>query len=221
MRNKNNSITSKLIYSHVVSEIAMQQLQNGYKIFTVSNCSHDAGSFDVTRELASRFADLGKRTLMINGDLYGREEVSIDGAEQKKGFSDFIREEFPIKDILTNQYKNKFFYIGRGSEIGWNKEQILCSPKVSTLFSALNNEFDVIFCATPSLSAPVSGKQLCKLSDSVILVAAMGQTKKKQIESAKEQLDELEIPISGIIATEAPKTAWEQYIGRFDGQLVK
>lgn len=218
MRNKNNYITSKLIYSHIASEIAMQQVQNRYKIFAISNCSHDAGAFDLTRELAIRFADLGKRTLMINGDLYGREEISIDGAEQKKGFSDLIMEEFSIKDILT---KNKFFYIGCGSEIGWNIERVLCSPKVSTLFSALYKEFDVIFCATPSLSAPVSGKVLCKLSDSVILVAAMGQTKKKQIESAKEQLGELGIPISGIIATEASKTAWEQYIGRFDGQLVK
>lgn len=221
MRNKNNSINSKLIYSHMTSEIAMQQIQNGYKFFAVSNCSHDAGALDVTREMAIQFADMGKRTLMINGDLYGLEEVPVNDEEQKKGFSDFLMEDLPIKDILENQYRDMLFYVSRGSKISWQKEQVLCSPKVKILLSALYDNFDIIFCVTPSLSAPVSGKQLCKLSDSVILVAAMGQTKKRQIESAKEQLDELKIPISGIIATQSKKTAWEQYIGRFDGQLIK
>lgn len=221
MRNKNNSRTSKFIYSHMTSEIAMQQIQNGYKIFAVSNCSLGAGAFDVTKELAIRFADMGKRTLMINGDLYGSEEVPRDGAEQRKGLSDFLMEDLPIKDILSNQYRNMLFYVDRGSEISRYKEQVLCSPKVNIMLSALYDKFDIIFCVTPSLSAPVSGKQLCRLSDSVILVAAMGQTKKRQIESAKAQLDILEIPVSGIIATRSSKTAWEQYIGRFDGQLMK
>lgn len=221
MRNKNISRVTKHIYSHMISELAMLQIKNGYKVFAVSNCSHDAGAFDVTKEVAIRFADMGKRTLIINGDLYGPEEIPLDGAEKKKGLSDFLMEDPPLKDILANQYRNMLFLVGRGSEVLWQKEQMLCSPKVDTLLSALYDKFDIIFCVTPALSAPVSGKQLCKLSDAVILVAAMGRTKKKQIESAKKQLDELEVPVSGIIATQAPKTAWSQYINRFDGQLMK
>ena len=61
-----------------------------------------------------------------------------------------------------------------------NKEQILCSQKTETLLSALREEYDAIFLHTPSLTAPVSGKILCRLADAVVLVVAMRKTKKAQ-----------------------------------------
>lgn len=216
MKNRENPRAAKFIYSHIVSEIDIEQSRNGYKVFAVSNCNHDAGAFAVAEELAIRFADMGKKTLMINGDVYGPEKTPLDSDDAKKGFSDFLAEDILIKDILSGPYRERFFYISRGSQRGSQKEQLLCSPKVKTLLAAFYDKCDIIFCVTPSLSAPVSGKLLCKLADAVILVAAMGQTKKEQLEAAKKQMDGLEIPISGIIATQSGKTAWEQYINRFD-----
>ena len=81
--------------------------------------------------------------------------------------------------------------------------KILCSHKLKELLERLYDAYDFIVIDTPSLSATLDSKVLCSLADSVVLVAAMEESKKKQLEDAKVQLDRLGIPISGVVATKA------------------
>ena len=85
-----------------------------------------------------------------------------------------------------------------------------------TLFSSLRNDFDIIILHTPSLTSPASGRILCRFADAAIFIAAAGRTRKSQLEAAKHWMDELNVPVAGMIATRGKKTLWNQFSRRFD-----
>lgn len=218
---KNNSREYQLMLSHMTAEIAIQQEKNGYKVFCVSNCSQEAGALEVSKELAIHFADMGRRTILINGDVCGLEKASDDNTETRKGFADILEEGHLNKEFLSHPHGDNLYYIERGNCEEAPKEQLVCSPEIPVLLTSMRDMCDILFLVTPSLSAPVSGRLLCKYADAVILVAAIGKTKKEQLESAKNQIDEIETPIAGIIATQSTRTIYDQFIEKFDRQLMK
>lgn len=206
----------KWVYGHVATELFMDQHGCGYKIFSVCDCGKEADAGSVSEELAIRYAEMGKKTLLIHTDLYSEEKnIYQNSSIKKKGFVEYLSGDSTLKDILCGPYRNNLYYIGRGGRTAGNKEQILCSQKTETLLSAFREEYDAIFLHTPSLAAPVSGKILCRLTDAVLFVVAIGKTKKAQLEEAKRQMDMLGIPIAGVMGMRGDRAVWGQYINRF------
>ena len=207
----------KWVYSHISSEIYMQQYTEGYITFAVCGCSQQSGSLTVSEELGVHMAEMGRKTLLINADLYGEERRTFqNGKIRSQGFADFINGTASVKDILSGPYQDNFYYIGRGKIETDVKEQLLCSQRGETLFSSLRNDFDIIILHTPSLTSPASGRILCRFADAAIFIAAAGRTRKSQLEAAKHWMDELNVPVAGMIATRGKKTLWNQFSRRFD-----
>ncbi len=206
----------KWVYRHVVTELYMEQHGHDYKMFSVCDCGKETDAGSVSEELAIRYAEMGKKTLLIHADLYCEERNPYQNSSiKKKGFIEYISGGSTLKDILCGPYRNNLYYIGRGGRMTENKEQILCSQKAETLLSELREEYDAIFLHTPPLTAPVSGKILCRLTDAVLLVVAMKKTKIAQLEEAKRQMDTLGIPIAGVMGMRGDKAVWSQYLSRF------
>lgn len=217
VKKRNYTRDIEWVYSHITSEIYMKQYTFGYKLFAVCDCSEEAGALPVSEELAARFAKMGKKTLMIHADLYGRESGTFQsGSSPEKGFADYITEAADLSEILSDSCQENLYYISRGNVTEGIAEQLLCSPRAEQLLSALRENYDIILLHTPALTAPVSGKTLCRFADAAVLVAAVGKTRKSQLEKVKSQLDKLQVPAAGMIATRANSILWNQFARWFD-----
>ena len=219
MKRKNRFKNHQWVYSHIASEVFMNQYSTKYVIFAVCGCGNESDSLSVAEELADHLAGLGKKTLLINTDVYPyREKLFHIEDTSDFGFSDYINGTAGANEIISVSCDGKFNFIGRGRSRADEAEQILCSPKGGVLLSSLRRDFDIIILHTPSLTASVSGRILCRFADTAILVAAAGKTKKIQLEDGKKQMDELNVPVAGVIATRSKKTLWEQFSRWFDRQ---
>ena len=219
MKRKKISKDEQWVYSHITAEVFMNQFLTEYVTFAVCSCGNESDSLTVAEELAAHLAALGKKTLLINTDIYaGREKFVHIKETSDLGFADYINGTASIDDILSYSSHERLHCIGIGCTRADEAEQILCSQTGGELISYPRRDFDIIILHTPSLAASVSGRVLCRFADTAVLVAAAGKTRKKQIEAAKNQMDELAVPIAGIIATRSKKTLWEQFSRWFDRQ---
>ena len=214
-RNSSQAVLSA--YDHVVTNLYMDHMQHGHKIYAVCGCSPGTGATAVSVELAVSFAEAGRKTLLIDMDM--RKEKVHQHLNEKigaRGLSDYIVGTVSDEEIVFQTNVKHLHYIGGGTAGGDHTVKILCSNKLKELLQSLNETYDFIVIDTPSLSATLDSKVLCSLADSVVLVAAMEESQKKQLENVKVQLDQLGVPISGIIATKASWDVYRQYMNRFD-----
>ena len=214
-RNSSQPVLSA--YDHVITNLYMDHMQHGHKTYAVCGCSPGTGATAVSVELAASFAEAGRKTLLIDMDL--RKEKAHQHLNEKigaRGLSNYVAGIVPEEEIIFETNIKQLHYIGGGTAGGDHTVKILCSHKLKELLERLYDAYDFIVIDTPSLSATLDSKVLCSLADSVVLVAAMEESKKKQLEDAKVQLDRLGIPISGVVATKASWDIYRQYINRFD-----
>ena len=70
MKRKKISKDEQWVYSHITAEVFMNQFLTEYVTFAVCSCGNESDSLTVAEELAAHLAALGKKTLLINTDIY-------------------------------------------------------------------------------------------------------------------------------------------------------
>ena len=136
MKIKKISKNDQWVYSHIAAEIFMNQFSTEYVTFAVCGCGNESDSLTVAEELAAHLAALGKKTLLINTDVYaGRENLFRIEDISDLGFADYINGTASISNILSDSSHERLHFIGRGSARADDAEQILCSPKGGDLIS--------------------------------------------------------------------------------------
>lgn len=205
-----------MIYAHIVSELYLHKARDCSRVLAICDCSQKAGGQKVSEVLAERFAQIGVKTLLICADPCA---VSAGSEQNRPGFSDYILQEVPLEQIISKSAGLQSYDVIQFGESGIRQtERLVCSPKVEQLLKAARDAYEMVLLHTPSLTAYASGKMICQTADAVLLVAAADITQKAQLAWAKEQMDELKIPIEGIVAAQAKRTLLEQFVRRFDQQ---
>lgn len=206
---------SEMIYAHIVSELYLHQTREHARVLAICDCGQSAGGQEVSEVLAERFAQIGVKTLLICADPCA---VSAVAQWNGPGFSDYVLQEAPLEQMVRKLAGQGYDAIGFGESGIRQTERLVCSPKVEQLLDAVRSTYDMVLLHTPSLTAYASGKMICQAADAALLIAAAGITQKAQLAWAKEQLEELKVPIEGVIATQAKRTLLQQFVRCFDQQ---
>lgn len=206
---------SEMIYAHIVSELYLHKTKEHARVLAICDCGESAGGQKVSEMLAERFGQIGVKTLLICADPCSASAVA---ERNGPGFSDYILQEATLEQIVKKSAGQDYDAIGFGESDIRHTERLICSPKVEQLLKSVRSTYDMVLLHTPSLTAYASGKIICRMADAALLVAAAGMTQKVQLAWAKEQIEELNIPIEGIIATQAKRTLLWQFMRRFDRQ---
>ena len=212
---RNNGQKTAIAYRQVITGIYMDRMKNGHKVYAVCGCSKGAGATSVSVELAAELAEAGWRTLLIDTDFYRKKERQ----KVNTGLTEYVlNNNVDIVKIAKETAINNLDYIGTGNSDKDNAISILCSERMESLIRDVYSRYDFIIFDTISLAASSEGEIICSKADAVILVAAIRETGKQQLNSAKEKIEELEKPITGIVITKANSDVYTQYMRQLNPQ---
>lgn len=178
----------------------------------------DGKSF-VASNLAIAFADMGHRTVVVDGDVRRGSVHQLMGNSHKPGLTDYLSGHATREQILQSTRYALLDMIGCGSR-GEAGPKLLGSTSMNRLIDDLRREYDVILVDSPPLGACVDPMILGTLTRNLILVLRTGTTDRAMAESKLQILDRLPVRVLGAVLNDVPATGPYRYYSYLAGYEV-
>jgi len=171
-------------------------IQNGdgpQVIVFTSPCPGD-GKTTVACNLSIAMAEIGRKVLLIEGDLRRPRLHKVFGAPNGWGLSDLLwtnasLDTVPITDTVR-QTEVSGLWLLPGGTCGVTPSNLFYSPQMLRLLKRLRAEFDMILIDAPPMIHLADARVLGRLADGVILVIRAGQTTAESALFARQRFAE-------------------------------
>ena len=168
---------------------------------TILNSSPGPGEGKTTTvmNLAITYANLGKRTLLIDSDLRKPVIHSIFGLEKDKGLTSYLS---GITDQVTDLIQDteiENLQVMVSGIIPPNRSELLSLPKMDRLVTDLKSQYDVILFDTPPLLAVTDAYILTKFIQQFILVVRSGMTETDGLNRCLTQMKQQGTQLTGVV----------------------
>lgn len=156
--------------------------------FVVSSPNPSEGKSLTTSNLATVFAQSGKRTLIIDTDLRRPVVHKIFRLSRYPGISDVLAEQVRKDEAIRQTDIDNLFILSAGSSPP-NPGELIGSQRMTDLIEILKEEFDIILLDSPPVIAAIDAAVLGAKTQGIMLVLNMEETKR---DSAKFSIDQIE-----------------------------
>jgi polysaccharide biosynthesis transport protein len=162
-------------------------------VVLTSPCLGD-GKTTVACNLSIAIAEIGRKVLLIDGDLRRPRLHKVFRLANTKGLSDLLWEEAPPDAALVPQIVRQTEVAGLSVLAGGScrvpPTNLFYSPQMSRLLDRLRHEFDMILIDAPPMIHLADARVLARMADGVILVVRAGQTTTESARLAIQRFDE-------------------------------
>lgn len=175
----------------------------GPVVVAVTSPSPKDGKSFVSANLALSFADLGRRTLVIDADVRRGHMHRLFGGSRKPGVIDYLAGRATREQVIHPTPYDSLDRIGCGTRRRDGPE-LLQSSAMAALLAELRPSYDVILIDTSPLAAGVDPLALGTLTGNLVIVVRTGATDRELAESKLDMVDRLPIRILGAVVNDVP-----------------
>jgi polysaccharide biosynthesis transport protein len=192
----------------------------GPLLATVTSPGVGDGKSFIVSNLALAFADLGHRTLIIDGDIRRGQLHRLLGAVRIPGLTDFLSGAASADEIIQPTAYASLDLIACGTRMQAGPE-LLGSAAMSGLIRELRSQYEVILIDSPPLGAGVDPFLLSTLTGNTLLVLRTGRTDREFAATKLDLLDRLPVRLLGAVLNDVPATGVYRYYGYAAGYEVE
>lgn len=162
------------------------------KIILVTSCLENEGKSFVSLNLSMSYAQLGKRTLLIDFDLRKPSVYFKENEYTKEGLSSCLIEKSEIEDVILKSPHEKLDYILAGI-LPPNPAELLALEKTEEILMKLKSAYDIIVLDTTPLAQVTDAFLLIQHADTKILVTRYAHTFKNVFSIVMRDLHQKEV----------------------------
>ena len=186
-------------------------------IVITSPCPGD-GKTTVACNLSIAMSEIGRKVLLVDGDLRRPRLHKVFGTQNNWGLSDVLRGDGSLESVsmahLVRPTDVAGLYVLPGGTCGVTPSNLFYSPRMSTFLKRLRTEFDMIVIDAPPMIHLADARVLGHLADGVILVIRAGQTTAESALFARQRFSEDGTRVLGTILNSwDPKSSTTGYGG--------
>lgn len=191
------SIRTSLLYTGVT------------KVIAVTSSIPDEGKTVVSVQLASQFASLGKRVLLVDCDLRKPKIKRMLGVKGSvTGLSECLSSQADFSIYSTSV---DHLYVLLSGKIPPNSSELLSNGKLEKMLKVLKERFDYIIIDTPPAVGAVDIQIIGSMVDGILLVIRSNYVKMSVVRNVVKQLERNNIRIIGAILNGVKKTDKDYY----------
>ena len=171
----------RLLRTYLLKDVKAGSL----KLVSATSCQTQDGKSTILCNLAASFAELGLRTLIVDGDMRAPTTHRFFDIPVTDGLSDLLQGKLVLKDAVKQTGIEDLFLLTAGSAVR-NPAELLQSEEFDNLLDDLKAEFDLIVIDSgPVLwvSDPAIVAQRCDAT--LMVVRSSTDTKRKVMESIR------------------------------------
>jgi tyrosine-protein kinase Etk/Wzc len=143
----------------------------------VSSCVSGEGKTFSSLNIAAAYAQIGKRTVLINFDLRNSQQL-FKNADNTNGLSMFLSNEAELVDVIQKSYFKSLDVINAGP-VPPNPLELIENERTNQLFEFLKRNYDFIIIDTPPMAQVSDAFTLIQYADLNLIVVRCNRTKKK------------------------------------------
>jgi capsular exopolysaccharide synthesis family protein len=168
------------------------------KIVTVASAVPGEGKSTFACNFALAAADIGLRTLLIDGDIYTGKAGLVLGSK-KAGLSEVLSEQISLRQALAKDPATGLSVLGARDPSRAAQPETIDTARLESLLRQCRNEFDLVVLDTPAI-LPVGGiTPYLKWADCAVLVVEWDGTPRQAVSEALDLLDMDAQKIAGLV----------------------
>ncbi len=174
------SLVAECTRTTLTSILLPNQNEDGPRVIVLTSPGQGDGKTTVACNLSIAIAEIGRKVLLIEGDLRRPRLHKVFGLANNWGLRDTLRSDTPLESIPISHLVRTTEIAGLcvlpGGSTGTTPSNLFYSPRMSELLKRLRAEFDMILIDAPPMIHLADARVLGRLADGVILVVRAGQT---------------------------------------------
>jgi capsular exopolysaccharide synthesis family protein len=190
-------------YRSAITSILLSRV-NGVspRVILVTSPRPKAGKTTTVANLGISLAEIGRRVLLIDGDLRRPRLGKLFGLQFATGLSDALLAEgdgtITLDSVVRPCTVPGLYVLPGGSEPA-NISKLLHSAHLDSLVERARSEYDFVLIDSPPMMGMADARLLSRNADGVILISRAGETSPEQLGEAKERLADDGTPVIGTI----------------------
>lgn len=160
------------------------------KVISVTSVNPREGKTTTSVNIARSFARAGYKTLLIDGDTRNSVISGVFKSREKiTGLTEFLSGTADLSYGLCDTNIENLFVVQSGS-VSPNPTALLQSKNFNDMIETLRKYFDYIIVDTPPVGIVIDAVIITQKCDASILVTATGEANKRDVQKAKQQLEQ-------------------------------
>ncbi len=187
----------KEAYSDIRTNLLFTAKGEKCPVYAITSADMDEGKSLNSLNIATAYAQLGKKVLLIDGDMRRsrlREVLGVD--EKKTGLSDYLAGITPKYNVIHEEDNLDIILAG---SVPPNPAELLMSARWEELIAKSKEAYDVIIVDLPPLGIVSDALALTAIATAYVLVVREGVTKFDREEMIVQKLEPLGANICGFI----------------------
>ncbi|MFI3177168.1 MAG: CpsD/CapB family tyrosine-protein kinase [Eubacteriales bacterium] len=172
---------------------------NNAKVMAVTSAIPMEGKTNVIINLAITLAEMGKKVLLIDGDMRKpmiHKYLEIPNAS--RGLSNVLSRTYEWNTVAV-RFKELPLYVLPSGPIPPNPTELVGSSSMEQLIATVRGEFDYVLIDTPPVSVVADAVTLSNSIDGVLLVVRHKYTKVDVVKAAKKNIESAGVNVLGVI----------------------
>jgi capsular exopolysaccharide synthesis family protein len=173
------------------------------KVVVVTSAAAHEGKSTVIGNVAVIAAQIGRRVLLIDGDLRNPRQHHVYGVPNTPGLSDVLGAgDLATDDIVADLIRPTSVPGLSLLPSGTKADQVgmlLHSQRLEELIAQFRDDFDLVLVDTPPVLPFADARVFGRFADAVVLVVRSGRTTRHLVQAARSRFVEDGVPVFGTI----------------------
>jgi len=174
------------IYRMIQTNLKFLAVKRQPKVILMTSSVPGEGKSTVAANLAAAMAQLGRKVLLIDGDLRKASQHELWQVSNKAGVKDVVAHKTPLAKLVSQPMKQ--LDLLTSGIIAPNPLALLDSTEMSELVATARKEYELIIIDAPPLAVTADVLTLTKLVDGIVFVSRPGIVETESAELAQETI---------------------------------
>ena len=192
-------------YRSLRTNISYSSAQRKIKSLLISSSQPGEGKSTTTANLAIAFAQLRRKTLLVDADLRKPVQHNVFGLPRGPGLSEYLIGEIQDAEFIIHKTKIENLFVMTAGGLPPNPSELLGSDRMSSLVDKLEQEWDMVLFDSPPIVAVTDASMISGEIDAIAMVVKAGSTERSAVDRALDTMHNVTAPLIGAILNGASK----------------
>ena len=197
-------------YRNIRSALLLNPSGKPFKTLTVTSAVPKEGKTTTTANLATSFAQVGHKVLLVDADLHRGGVHRFFGLQAGLGLTDVLLGHSDLDQVVQKTEVEGLDLIGTGA-FPDNPAELVLRKEMGAFLAAASQKYDVVILDAPPVLAVSETTVIASQTDGVVLVVWSGRTSRKLVQVAMRQLLSRGANLLGVVLNNLDLTRMGNY----------
>ncbi len=192
------------------TSILLSDVDNPPKVIMSTSSMPGEGKTTASLALAQNLAGLGKKVLLIEGDIRRRTFAQYFKISEKRGILSVISGEAQLEDVLYRDEKMGFDVL-MGEKSSTNAADVFSSERFHHFLKQMREAYDYIVIDTPPVLVVPDARVIAQSVDAVIYSVKWDSTHKSQVTQGLHMFEMVNRRVTGLVLSQIDPKGMKRY----------